>query len=242
MDTTLIPVDCACVIHGDAYDWTYVEKLHAMLTRHLSSPVRMHVWTEATRSVPHPYIKHNLVEWPGVHGPRRAWWYKLQMFNSKEFSGRLLYFDLDVVIIANIDWILQGSPRYFWCLQDFKYLWRPTWQGMNSSVMYWDTTKFHYAWKTLERQDLGEVMRKYAGDQDYLSAVINQNDRKFFDRELIQSWRWQVKDGGLDMQTRNYRRPNAGSILPPNTSILIFHGKPKPHEIQDPLITTYWRT
>jgi hypothetical protein len=26
-----------------------------------------------------------------------------------------------------------------------------------------------------------------------------------------------------------------------NTAIMIFHGKPKPHEIQDPIVDLYWK-
>ena len=64
-------VDCACLIHGDMYNWSYVDNLYSMLTRHLSFPIRLHVWTESHRQIPHHMIKHDLVEWPGVAGPKK---------------------------------------------------------------------------------------------------------------------------------------------------------------------------
>ena len=62
------PVDCACVIHGTGYDFTYVDRLYSMLNRHLSRGARLHVYTEAGRPVPNHMIRHDLTEWPGVTG------------------------------------------------------------------------------------------------------------------------------------------------------------------------------
>ena len=57
------PIDCACVIHGTAYSWDYVERLHNMLSRHITLGIRLHVYTEADRPVPAPMIKHVLEPW-----------------------------------------------------------------------------------------------------------------------------------------------------------------------------------
>ena len=126
------PVDCACVIHGDAYSWQYVDTLYSMLTRNLSRPIRMHVYTEHDRVVPPHMIKHVLTEWPGIRGSKKSWWYKMQLFNSEHHEGQLLYLDLDTVIVNNLDWITQLGSAYFWAIHDFKTLWRPTFQGINS--------------------------------------------------------------------------------------------------------------
>ena len=50
------PIDCACVIHGTAYSWDYVERLHSMLSRHITPGIRLHVYTEADRPVPEPVV------------------------------------------------------------------------------------------------------------------------------------------------------------------------------------------
>lgn len=234
------PINCACVIHSNAYDWTYVDRLHSMLSRNLSRPIKLHVWTEASRLVPDHMIKHTLEEWPGVAGPRRSWWYKMQMFNPDTFPGQLLYFDLDTVLVKSIDWILDCSPRYFWSIRDFKYLQRPDWQGMNSSVMYWDNTAHPYIWKQFLDNDPMEIIRRYPGDQDFLTEVVPTVNLRFFNESLVQSWRWQVNDGGMDLRTRTVRLPDAGAILDENVSIVVFHGRPKPHDVQDHKIVQHW--
>ena len=95
-------IDCACLIHDTLYDWSYVDKLYRSLERNLTPTVRMHVFTESNRFVPANYVRHDLEEWEGVRGPKRSWWYKIQLFNSKHWNpdwSQMLYFDLDSVRI-----------------------------------------------------------------------------------------------------------------------------------------------
>ena len=233
--------NCACVIHGTAYDWIYVERLYNMLQANTSYQIRLHVFTEADRSVPEPFVKHKLTEWPGIAGPRKSWWYKMQMFNPAHDLGRILYFDLDTVITGNIDWIWQLSDQYFWAIRDFKYLWRTAWTGINSSVMIWDSNKFGWIWKDFTSKNVNATTKLFHGDQDYLSSLLDDSNRQFFQHDFVKSWRWQVNDGGLNMKTRLSNKPNTGTVLDRDTSILIFHGRPKPHEIHDPVIEKFWK-
>ena len=232
--------NCACVIHGGAYDWVYVERLYKMLQANTSYQIRMHVFTEPSRPVPEPFVKHNLEEWPGIAGPKTSWWYKMQMFDPAHDLGRVLYFDLDTVITKNIDWLWQLNEQYFWAIKDFKYLWRTTWNGINSSVMIWDTQKFAWIWDDFRSKNINATVKLFHGDQDYLNTVLSDQNRRFIDIETIKSWRWQCKDGGMDMRTRQYRSPNAGTVVDPKTAVIIFHGRPKPHEVIDPVIAQYW--
>lgn len=232
-------IDCACVIHGDAYEWRYVDTLYHMLCRHLTRPVQLHVYTEASRPVPAPYIKHSLIDW-NIGGPKQSWWYKVQLFNSENFRGNLLYFDLDIVITQNIDWIWNLKTRHFWAVKDFRYLWRSTAQEINSSMMWWDTTQYDWVWKNFLELDLKQTMNRFSGDQNYLNSVISQQQRRFFNTEYVKSWRWQCLDGGYDFKRRIWATPNSGTQLTKNTSVLVFHGHPKPHEITDPVVTNNW--
>lgn len=228
------------MIHSDGYSWEYVDRLYSMLTKNLSWPVKLHVFTEPSRAVPPHFIRHDLVEWPGLSGPKKSWWYKIQMFNSNHYSGNLLYFDLDIVIAQNIDWIVSHDTRYFWAVKDFKCIWRPDWQGINSSVMYWNTKKHHSVWEKFSSMNLQDTVAKYHGDQDFLNSIIDPANRRFFNQDYIKSWRWQVFNGGMNMSTRKYHNPGKGAVIDPNTKIIVFHGKPKPHEIDDQTILYHW--
>jgi hypothetical protein len=234
------PIDCACVIHGDRYDWKYVDNLYSMLSRNLSRPVRLHVYTEGNRTVPAPYIKHELTDWK-ISGPKQAWWYKVQLFNTEHHRGPLLYFDLDIVITKNIDWIWQLKLRHFWGVKDFKHLWRPMHQSINSSIMWWDTTQFDWVWKNFLDLNLEQTMKRFRGDQDYINSVITEQQRRYFNPELVKSWRWQCLDGGYDFKRRTWLTPGSGTNINDNTAILVFHGDPKPDQTQDSVIVKNWK-
>lgn len=234
------PIDCACVIHGSAYGWEYVERLYNMLNRHITPGIRLHVYTEADRPVPSPMIKHELPNW-NIIGPKQVWWYKLELFNAQHHQGPLLYFDLDTVITKNIDWIWQSSLQHFWSLRDFKYLWRPTDYSINSSVMWFNTVRFDEVYKKFTGEKLNYLMRKYRGDQDYLTEAISPDHRKFLATERVQSWRWQALDGGFNFRNRSYQSPGSGTLISNKASLLIFHGKPKPAEVKDPVILEHWQ-
>ena len=185
-------------------------------------------------------IKHALETWPDVQGRRAAWWYNLQLFDPRHQMRQALYLDLDTVIVGDLAWIHGLDRDYFWSLRDFKYLWRPAWQGINSSVMYWDTQRCLDVWAAFSSASIHALRRQFAGDQDYLTAIIDPARLRFIDPMRAQSWRWQVHDGGMDPSTRSYKAPGQGSCLDPHTSLVIFHGNPKPHQVQDGIIDLYW--
>jgi len=240
MDSPTKTIDCACVIHGSAYSWTYVDRLYNMLSRNITPGIRLHVYTESDRSVPAPMIKHVLTDW-NIAVPRRAWWYKMQLFDPAQHAGPLLYFDLDTVIVRNIDWIWQQPTSYFWAVRDFKYLWRSASTGLNSSVMWWDTARYAHVWHEFLQQNLSNIMHRYHGDQDYISASIAENQRRMFDVDQIQSWRWQCVDGGYNFGKRRHHAPGSGTRISDTASVLIFHGNPKPDQVQDPVVLEHWR-
>lgn len=234
-------VDCACVIHGEAYPWCYVDRLYSMLVRNISRPVRLHVLTESDRVVPPHMIKHEITQWPNMGTKRsRAWWYKIQLFRPEQFANQILYLDLDVVITGSLDWLFGLNPRYFWTIRDFRYLWRPEWQGINSSVMFWDPLKFDYIWHDFDCKNPALIMNQYHGDQDYITNTLKTQDKKFINEKFVSSWRWQIKDGGLDVQRRVPINPHAGTVIPQDTKLIVFHGAPKPHELHDPVINQFW--
>jgi hypothetical protein len=185
-------------------------------------------------------IKHELTEW-AIDRPGRGWWYKMQLFNSAHHSGPMLYFDLDTIIVGDLDWIWQQPTAYFWAIRDFKYLWRPNHCGLNSSVMWWDTRLYQSVWDDFSQKDLNWIMQTYRGDQDYISAAISENQRRMFDTRRVQSWRWQCLDGGYNFQRRQHATPGTGTQFSDTTSIMVFHGSPKPIDLQDPVILQHWQ-
>jgi len=233
-------VDCACVIHGNGYNWEYVEKLYNMLTRVIPTGIRFHVYTEHDRSVPPHMIKHILEDW-GISGPKKSWWYKMQLFNAKHFSGDLFYLDLDVVLVRELKNLLSQPTDYFWTLRDFRYLQNYRINTINSSVMWFNVEKFSWIWDKFMSSDVLSTIKQFPGDQDYLNHVLDVNQRRFFEDRYFESYRWQCQAGGYDFQQRKHRKPGAPMYVGTDTAIVVFHGNPKPHEVSDPIVKDFWR-
>jgi hypothetical protein len=164
------PIDCACVIHGDAYSWKYVENLYSMLSRHLRPGIRLHVYTERDRPVPEPFIKHCLDDW-NISGPKKSWWYKLELFNSAHHQGPLLYFDLDVLICKDITEVVNN----FQSLNKFLMVKEPYQDIVNSSIMYWSGDYSYLYNNYVNNKDLlCEEYKKVPryGDQSYISENV----------------------------------------------------------------------
>jgi len=233
-------IDCACLIHDTLYDWVYVDHLFNALVRNLTPAVKMHVYTEANRHVPFPYVHHHLEEWPGIRGPKQSWWYKIQLFNSQHHPGDLLYFDLDTVITGNIDWIWRNDPDTFHAARDFKHLFRPRRTTINSSVMWFNVPKYNYVYQQFDPSNVATHKSRYHGDQDYIDDKIPELDRQYLDFTKIKSYKWEVAEGGFDFSRRKPKLPGTPTILD-DISVLVFHGNPKPAKVNDPEVMQHWR-
>lgn len=233
-------VDCACLIHDVQYGWEYVDRLYNSLCRNLTPQVRMHVYSEKHRIVPSHMIHHELIEWTGIRGPKKSWWYKIQLFDPKHHQGPMMYFDLDTVITGNIDWIWRLPTDRFWAIRDFKYLFRPGRQALNSSVMWFDPAQWNRVYQEFDPEEVLKRRGAWHGDQDFIQEKIPPSRVGYFDTARVKSWRWEVQEGGYDFKTKKHKIPGSLARIPDLASVLVFHGNPKPHEITDPGILQYW--
>lgn len=231
-------INCVCLIHGEYYSWQYVDNLYSMLCKNFSYPIKLHVFTEESRAIPSYMVKHSLTHWPEITHSRQAWWYKLQLFDPQWIDEPVLYLDLDVIITGNLDWICALNPSYFWAVRDFKRLWNPDCTQINSSVMWFTPSHASGVWETLLSTNLLTLMQKYPGDQDFISDSVTSQQIKFIDPNAIRSWRWEILNGGIDPSTKQYRQGE--TTIPSDVSIIVCHGNPKPHAINNSIIHNTW--
>jgi hypothetical protein len=235
-------INVACLIHGDLYNIKYVDHLYSMIQRNLRKPFTLHVFTEAERVVPDPYVKHSLTPWHGIGGPKSSWWYKVQLFDPKRIKGSILYFDLDTVIVGDITWITEMPTKWLWAVKDFKHLFKSRRSTINSSVMWFDTAQFAHVLGNFNPDEVSNTgIRRWHGDQDYIDQQVGAENKKYLDETRILSWKWQVVDGGWNFKTRKGQNPGTGTILEDHHSVYVFHGSPKPHETIDKVIRDNWK-
>jgi hypothetical protein len=107
--------------------------------------------------------------------------------------------------------------------------------------MWFDTAKFNHIYRDFDPGEVAYRRSPWHGDQDYIQEKISIGQVAYFNQMHVKSWRWELLDGGYDFKHRKHKNPGSGTVLPNDTSIMIFHGNPKPHEIHDQTVLQHWR-
>jgi hypothetical protein len=176
-------------------------------------------------------------KYPGLQG----WWYKPWVFSSElPLEGTIIFLDLDIVIIDNIDSLWTYNPGRFCIIRDFNRSSIRDWSKFNSSIFKFEKGNFQFVWDNLIKDIT--VTRKMHGDQDWIYSQI-RNNYQFWPDEWIQSYKWEIRNRndvikvGLKRQFKEVANPK----VDPRTKILVFHGDPKPDEVKDPIIVDNWQ-
>ncbi len=181
------------VLWGDKYSPAYVYALREMVAKYLTVPHQFKCLTD-----------HNL---PGIDTvkPQKGWpgwWGKLELFDVAD--GPSLYFDLDVVITGDIDYLVYYTRHEFaapenWALSGHG--------GIQSSVMAWNGE-----WK------LPALLFDY--DRDH--------ERLWGDQEFL----WELRsDNWVRIGSVGSYKYHCAHGKPDWMRIIVFHGKPDPHEV-----------
>lgn len=174
----------ACVFVRGEYPYTaeYVERLYAMVHRWIDRPFRFVCLTDQPELFRAPIETIPIVKLPGF-----APWTKLELFNqTRAWSGRLLYLDLDVVIVDALapildrpaSFVITADPDGRRGVDSFK---RRIVRRFNSSVMAWDGgthTALYADWTPA-------VADRLSGDQDWIGEQLTEADalpRSWFPR------------------------------------------------------------
>jgi len=238
-------IDVACVCVGDEYKpELYINQLWLSLHKHLAQPFRLTVLTD---NPDHPYYYNRPIRrimipsWPNVS---KAWWYKMYLFSpDMGFTNTVLYFDLDVVILNNIDKFLSTSLDKFCILQDFNRKWIRDYPVSNSSIMRWQPEKYYCIWDEFHVTRTA-MIGKYRGDQDYLTNFFKQRDDCiWWPAQWAMSFKWEIYRGGLiqsgtgldtkgnwPAEPEKYQDKTNPWVIPADCSVVVFHGKPNPYD------------
>lgn len=229
-----------CVKWGTLYGPEYVINLYNAAKRNSTKKFMFHVFTDNEDNLPRKpdWVFHRLPNWN--LGPNKAWFYKMEMFSNKHgLVGRNLYMDLDIIVTGNLDPFWDYHPDEFVICQDFNRVYIKNYRGINSSVMAWRDNTLNHVYDSFVTDRDRHVM-KHRGDQDYLQEAIK--DRHLWPEQWAMSYRWEIWRGGIQgHRPSNYALEEHRSIVPPDCKLVVFHGRPKPHEIDEPLLRSLWK-
>lgn len=225
-----------CVRFGEKYGPEYVERLRNMVSRNLTIPYEFACLTDDQRP-----IKGVRTIFVNNQGYAKAWWHKVHMFDpGLGITDRILYFDLDVVIHKNIDKLVIGNGDTFYGIRDFNRAFNPKWKILNSSVMSWMGTKEHDIYDMFVRNKMSAM--QLHGDQDWIYKVAN-NRIRFWNDQWLMSYKWEIRkrnEINFSVPKRTFydiKNPE----IPSECCVAVFHGDPKPEDVQDPLVIDNWR-
>jgi hypothetical protein len=230
------PVTILCVRFGTRYGREYVERLRNMVSRHLTVPYEFVCLTDDN----HPIPGVRSIVQPNA-GYARGWWHKVHMFDpTLSLRGRILYFDLDVVIHNNIDKLATIYPTQFLGIHDFNRAFHANWMNLNSSVMAWVHGSQNHIWNQFKEDP--RAAQRLPGDQDWIWKT--SKDRiKFWPKDWIQSYKWEVRkreELTVINGKRQFKSINHSVEINPDCCVTVFHGDPKPQDVQDKFVVDNW--
>lgn len=235
-----------CLKWGDKYSADYVNRLYNMVASNLEQKFKFYCMTENTSDIIEGV---NILPLPdlGLEG----WWYKLFLFSSDFFGlkGRVLFLDLDLVITGSLDDMLNYCPKVFCISPDEKK------GDYNSSVMSFELGSMPYVWESFwaQKEVITQTMH---GDQDWVQNICR--NAKIYPKPFVVSFKYDCKSrakfggGSLGkwLRKNGYFVPKKLAVLPKNTSIVLFHGKPDPKDVINgpfdkyrhaPWVSQYWK-
>ncbi|MBN8511290.1 MAG: glycosyltransferase [Burkholderiales bacterium] len=207
-----------CMKWGTKYGPEYVNRLYAMVRRHLRGDFDFVCLTDDAQGVRAEVRCVPLPVMDVAPGAERGW-RKLSTFvaDLHGLRGPALFLDLDVVIVGAIDPFFE-QPGEFLIIHDWKRPWRVT---GNSSV---------YRFEVGAHADLlqhfvahqAEVRQRFRNEQEYLSHRLHAQGRLAY---WPKGWCRSFKYHSLPRWPANYWR---APQVPPGTRIVIFHGEVNP--------------
>ncbi len=193
----MLHVACVNVENYQGCGEEYVAALKRMVTANATRPYKFYCMTESKE---------------------RGWWAKLELFKGGIFpdGDRVVFFDLDTLIVANIDDIMDYDGPLA--------AMRPYRGGggtISSCIMAWEAGKYNYIydkWIAANRPLHPGGDDWWHNQVEYRSAGIN----RLYDG--IVSYKFQCKAG-----------------LPAGARIVCFMRQPKPHNCTAPWVQQIWK-
>ena len=200
---------------GNKYQASHVNRLWRLIHINSTLPIKFHVLTDNPAGVD-PEVNCIIIP-EDLDG----WWNKLWLFWPElPITGDILYFDLDVVPVGNLDDLITYEPDKFSIIRDYG---QPT-MWYNSSVMKFCAGRYQGMFRDF-RSNSQLHKRSFQGDQNFITDHLKRNKLPV---SLWPDWWCYSYKWGLSFPTRLNHNPLE---LNPAGKVVVFHGHPKPDEL-----------
>ena len=209
-----------CMKWGARYSAEYVNRLHAMVTRHTTPPFRFICMTDDSAGLDERVEVWDCptVDVPNPHNNRG--WRKISLWAERlgDLEGQALFLDLDLVVTGSLDAFFTYEPEATYCVM--RNWSTPGKRIGNTSVYRFNVGSHPYLLRNLLADPMG-IINKYRISQQYISGEIES--MTFWPDE----WCISFKTHCVPAWPMRWFIPPR---LPEQTKVVIFPGHPDPHE------------
>jgi len=217
-------VNVLCIKWGRKYGPDYVNKLHSMVSRHLSRPFRFVCLTDDADGIA-PGIEVKPIPAVGFEefDQRKPWtfghgWLKLTSFADPlyDLSGRTLFLDLDIVIVDSLDPFFD-QPGEFIVIREWDKA-----DGTGNTSCYLYTIGAHTDALEHLKQRYPRSIAEVRNEQEYITGYLGRQGKVSYWPE---GWCVTFKRHCMRRGLMGWFKP---PVIPPGARIIAFHGKPNP--------------
>jgi hypothetical protein len=208
-----------CMKWGTKYGPEYVNRLYAMVARHLPGSFRFVCLTDRRDGVRAEVECLPIPDLALPDGIPERGWKKLTTFEADlhGLRGTALFLDLDVVIVDDLAPFFE-HPGEFLIIHDWKRPWRVT---GNSSVYRWRLGA-HADVLAKFRAEQAAIRARLRNEQAYLSEELHRQGRlAYWPADWCRSYKYHC----IPRWPMNYWRT---PTVPARTRVVVFHGEVNP--------------
>jgi hypothetical protein len=211
-----------CMKWGDKFGPEYVNNLYHMVKRNITLHHRFVCMTEVSEGIDKGVDIKPLPEFeepPRELSPFCLNWRKLALFDEKvyDLKGKILFFDLDVVVVDNIDCFFSFSDK----LAIIENWSQPNRLIGQSSVFCFEIGKYTHLLNKY-RYQMEEVLKNNRTEQVYITRELGLGNFDYFPDEWCKSFKMHCMPGGI---LNSFLTPTK---MPRNVKVIVFHGNPNP--------------
>lgn len=207
---------------GDTYNARYVNALAENIRNNISFKVKVAVLTDIPKGIDMNIVDEII---PLKH-KYKGWWSKIELFRPDIFDcDRVVYMDLDTVVVGNIDEIVKYNT-VFAGIRDLYHM-----TMLQTGILVWNPQFNHHIYHEFAKNPVKAIEDHSEGDAKWIRQTAYNYDflQDEFPHKIVS-----FKAHCLNKTTGKIR-------IPPHASIVCFHGRPRPHTITDPIITRHWK-
>lgn len=209
-----------CMKWGDKYGPEYVNRLFNMVARNTTLPFKFVCFTDDSKGLL-PEIDARPLPQMDLPPDKERGWRKLSLFRKDVgLEGRVLFLDLDTVIVGNIDGYFTMDGKFI-----FIKHWKPSEKhGIGETGVYrFEAGELQFLYDEF-MANMEKIKASYRHEQAYVGDVLSKRGlAAFWPQEWMPSFKYTCM---RPFPLNFFLEP----VLPKGAKMVIFHGNPTPDQ------------